>query len=50
MEFNNFSNAVGIRGCKVPGVYKCGELEPLRMSLVEGEKISIDERNEQVAF
>ena len=50
MEVDNASNAVGIRGCKVLGVYKSGELEPLRMSHVEGEKIPVDERHEQVAF
>ena len=49
MEVDNSSNAVGIRVCKVFGVYKSGKLEPLRMSHVEGEKIPVDERHEQVA-
>ena len=50
MEVDNSANALGIRGCKVFGMYKSGELEPLRMSHVEGEKIPIDERHEQVTF
>ena len=50
MEVDNSSNAVGNRGCKVFGVYKSGEIEPLRMSHVEGEKIPIDERHEQIGF
>ena len=49
MEIDNSSNAVGLRSCKVFGVYKSGELEPLRISHVEGEKIPGDERHEQVA-
>ena len=50
MQVDNSFNAVGMRSCKVFGVYKSGELEPLRMSYVEGEKIPVDERHEQVAF
>ena len=50
MEVDNSSNAMGMRGCKVFGVYKSGELEPLRISHVEGEKIPVNERHEQVAF
>ena len=49
MEVDNSSNAVGVRGCKVFGVYKSGELIPLRISHVEGEKIPVEERHEQVA-
>ena len=49
MEVHNSSNAVGIGGCKIFGVYKSSELEPLRMSHVEGEKIPVDERHKQVA-
>ena len=48
VEVDNFSNAVGIRGCKI-FVYKSSELEPLRMSQVEGEKIPFDERHKQVS-
>ena len=38
------------RSCKVFGVYKIGELKPLRICRVELEKIPVDERHEQVAF
>ena len=38
------------RSCRVFGLYKRGELEPLRISRVEVEKIPVDERHEQVAF
>ena len=50
VEVDNSFNAVGIRGCKVFGVYTSGDPEPLRNSHVEGEKIPIDERHEQVAI
>ena len=50
MEVDDSSNAVGIRGCKIFGVYKSDELEPLHMSHVEGEKIPVDERHKHVAF
>ena len=49
LEVDNSSIAVGIKGCKVFGLYKSGELEPLRISHVEGENIPVDERHEQVA-
>ena len=49
MEVDNSSNAMRFRSGKVFGVYKSGELGPLRISHVEGEEIPVDERHKQVA-
>ena len=44
VEVDNASNAMRFRSGKVFGVYKSGELEPLRIAHVEGEKIPVDEQ------